>query len=313
MKNSLLLLLFFSISIASVGQNCEANLGFVVTATREKMITFKEAIEAKSERTKTLSFFGGVQEKTVILAMTLTQEYKSPCVSNGGKVVFLFDDETELKLKNGFDTNCGGTVAVYFSEKNGNLAELNQLLTKTLSAVKMTFRDAVRKVDVTKEEAKRISENLKCVYDHINDTPVYLAHESPQPSQSSAADSPVEVGSDSSKVFLVVETQPQYEGGWEAMMNFIRKNLQYPLVAKRNGYQGTVYVSFVVQRDGTVADAKVIRGIHESLDKEAIRVVNLMPKWKPGMQNGKTVHVRFNLPIKFGLGGALVVKKRQIN
>src|SRR5688572_13241196 len=132
MKNSLLLLLFFSISIASVGQNCEENLGFVVTATREKMITFKEAIEAKSERTKTLSFFGGVQEKTVILAMTLTQEYKSPCVSNGGKVVFLFDDETELKLKNGFDTNCGGTVAVYFSEKNGNLAELNQLLTKTL-------------------------------------------------------------------------------------------------------------------------------------------------------------------------------------
>lgn len=109
------------------------------------------------------------------------------------------------------------------------------------------------------------------------------------------------VEEDANKVFLVVEQQPEFEGGYEAMMNFIRKNMRYPASARRMGIDGTVFVSFVVGKDGTINDVKVIRGISADCDKEAVRVVQAMPPWKPGKQNGKPVFVRFNLPIKFKL------------
>jgi periplasmic protein TonB len=109
------------------------------------------------------------------------------------------------------------------------------------------------------------------------------------------------VAEDENKVFLVVEQQPEFEGGYEAMMNFIRKNMRYPASARRMGIDGTVFVSFVVGKDGSINDVKVIRGISADCDKEAVRVVQAMPPWKPGKQNGKPVFVRFNLPIKFKL------------
>lgn len=112
---------------------------------------------------------------------------------------------------------------------------------------------------------------------------------------------PVVVEEDENKIFMVVEQQPEFEGGYEAMMNFIRKNMRYPASARRMGIDGTVYVSFVVGKDGTINDVKVLRGISADCDKEAVRVVQMMPPWKAGKQNGKPVFVRFNLPIKFKL------------
>jgi protein TonB len=111
----------------------------------------------------------------------------------------------------------------------------------------------------------------------------------------------VVVEEDENKIFMVVEQQPEFEGGYEAMMNFIRKNMRYPASARRMGIDGTVYVSFVVGKDGSINDVKVLRGISADCDKEAVRVVQMMPHWKPGKQNGKPVFVRFNLPIKFKL------------
>lgn len=111
----------------------------------------------------------------------------------------------------------------------------------------------------------------------------------------------VVVEEDENKVFMVVEQQPEFEGGYEAMMNFIKKNMRYPASARRMGIDGTVYVSFVVGKDGTINDVKVLRGISADCDKEAVRVVQMMPPWKAGKQNGKPVFVRFNLPIKFKL------------
>lgn len=106
---------------------------------------------------------------------------------------------------------------------------------------------------------------------------------------------------DENKIFMVVEQQPEFEGGYEAMMNFIRKNMRYPASARRMGVDGTVYVSFVVGKDGRITDVSILRGISADCDKEAVRVVQMMPPWKPGKQNGKPVFVRFNLPIKFKL------------
>ena len=86
------------------------------------------------------------------------------------------------------------------------------------------------------------------------------------------------------------------------MMDFIKENLRYPTESRTMGVEGTVYVSFIVWADGKVSDATVIRGINESCDREAKRVVEMSPDWKPGKQSGRPVSVRFVLPIKFKLG-----------
>lgn len=111
----------------------------------------------------------------------------------------------------------------------------------------------------------------------------------------------VVVEEDENKIFTVVEQQPEFEGGYAAMMQFIKKNLKYPASARRMGVDGTVYVSFVVSKDGSISEVKTIRGISADCDKEAMRVVSMMPPWRPGKQNGKPVFVRFVLPIKFKL------------
>jgi periplasmic protein TonB len=110
-----------------------------------------------------------------------------------------------------------------------------------------------------------------------------------------------EVVVDDNQVFTVVEQQPEFSGGYEAMYNFIRKNLKYPASARRMGVDGTVYVQFVVGKDGSISDIKTIRGISADCDREAERVVKMMPNWKAGRQNGKPVRVSFVLPIKFKL------------
>jgi protein TonB len=110
-----------------------------------------------------------------------------------------------------------------------------------------------------------------------------------------------EVVVDDNQIFTVVEQQPEFQGGYEAMMNFIKKNMRYPASARRMGVDGTVYVQFVVGKDGSITEVKTIRGISADCDKEAQRVVGLMPPWKPGRQNGKPVFVRFVLPIRFKL------------
>jgi protein TonB len=103
----------------------------------------------------------------------------------------------------------------------------------------------------------------------------------------------------SDEIFTVVEQNPEFEGGYAAMVNFIKANMKYPLAARRMGIEGTVHVSLLVNKQGEIDEVKVLRGIHPDCDKEAVRVVQLMPHWKPGKQNGRPVHVRFVLPLKF--------------
>ena len=103
------------------------------------------------------------------------------------------------------------------------------------------------------------------------------------------------------KVFEVVEQQASFPGGDAALFRYLNDNLKYPAVAQENGVQGRVTVSFVVERDGSITDLKVERGVDPSLDREAMRVVRGMPHWIPGKQNGNTVRSRFRLPVTFKL------------
>jgi periplasmic protein TonB len=110
---------------------------------------------------------------------------------------------------------------------------------------------------------------------------------------------PEVVVDNSDEIFTVVEQNPEFEGGYAAMVAFIKANMKYPATARRMDIEGTVHVSLLVSKTGDISDVKVLRGIHPDCDKEAVRVVSLMPKWKPGKQNGHAVYVRFILPLKF--------------
>ena len=99
----------------------------------------------------------------------------------------------------------------------------------------------------------------------------------------------------------IQETRPSFRGGEQKLFEFLGNNLVYPQEAKDAGIEGKVFVEFYIEKDGTVCDAKVLRGIGYGCDEEALRVIGLMPKWYPGKQRGKAVRVRYTLPINFKL------------
>lgn len=103
------------------------------------------------------------------------------------------------------------------------------------------------------------------------------------------------------KVFDVVEQMPQFPGGQQALFEYLSKNIKYPVIAEENGVQGRVIVTFVVERDGSITDVKVVKSVDPSLDKEAQRVVKAMPHWIPGKQNGSAVRVKYTVPVTFRL------------
>ena len=103
------------------------------------------------------------------------------------------------------------------------------------------------------------------------------------------------------QIFFIVEEMPEFPGGEMALRQFIANSVQYPIDAQKNGIQGKVYVTFVVSKDGSIADTKIARGVNPLLDAEALRVVNALPKWMPGKQKGKAVNVSYTVPINFVL------------
>ncbi len=106
---------------------------------------------------------------------------------------------------------------------------------------------------------------------------------------------------DNDEIKEVIDSMPTYPGGNKALREFISKNLEYPEKAQKKGIQGKVFVVFVVEKDGKITNVRVIKSVNKYLDKEAMRVIKLMPKWNPGMQKGKPVRVKFTVPINFVL------------
>ncbi len=110
-----------------------------------------------------------------------------------------------------------------------------------------------------------------------------------------------EVVEDTEEVFIIVEQMPQFPGGDEALLKYLATSVKYPVIAQENGIQGRVFVSFVIDKNGDVTNVRVARPFDPNLDKEAVRVVQSMPKWTPGKQRGKAVKVSYNVPINFVL------------
>lgn len=115
-----------------------------------------------------------------------------------------------------------------------------------------------------------------------------------------------------SVVFEVVEQMPEFPGGVKGLYEYLGKNIKYPAEAHAAGTQGRVIVSFIVRKDGSISDIKIVRSVDSYLDKEAERVIAAMPKWKPGMQRGQAVNVKFTVPVMFRLSGPEQPKAEEI-
>ena len=156
------------------------------------------------------------------------------------------------------------------------------------------------------QEAPSIAETLTIVDDdtEVEETEIASTEETGQAMEIKYVAPTVEEEEDPEEqtIFEVVEQMPEFpNGGMAGLMQFLSKNIKYPTIAQENGTQGRVTVQFVVNKDGSIVDAKVLRGVDPYLDKEALRVVNSMPKWKPGMQRGKPVRVKYTVPVMFRL------------
>lgn len=108
-------------------------------------------------------------------------------------------------------------------------------------------------------------------------------------------------GTEEPVVFRIVEVMPEFPGGDEALVSYLSENIEYPKKAQKKNIEGTVYIQFVVESDGSVTNIEVLRSPDPLLSEEAVRVVSEMPNWKPGTQRGKNVNVMFNLPVRFTL------------
>ena len=110
------------------------------------------------------------------------------------------------------------------------------------------------------------------------------------------------------KVFVAVEVPPQFPGGNQRFFEYLARNVRYPLEARRNNIQGKVFISFVVKRDGKLADPMIVRSLSPETDAEAIRLINLSPHWTPGIQNGRAVDVAYTIAVTFRMAGSTIVK-----
>ena len=122
----------------------------------------------------------------------------------------------------------------------------------------------------------------------------------PAPKVVEVAKVPDEVIEDN-EIFKIVEKMPEFPGGMAACLKFLANNIKYPAIAQESNIQGKVIIQFVVNKDGSIVDPVVVRSVDPHLDKEALRVISMMPKWSPGMQRGKPVRVKYTVPVTFRL------------
>lgn len=210
---------------------------------------------------------------------------KELCVDDSARVQIEFTDGTVFEDKNHLGKNCEARSAIYFSGGLRNIDQFEQFSQKVIKSAEVwTTGKASQRIRIKNPDlAERMRMSFRCLMDRVGETLPPLP-------------SVVDVAGDSNKVFVVVEVQPEFEGGPEAMMKYLKKNLR---INKRNSMMGTVFTSFVVEKDGSIGDVKILRGLNPEIDREAIRVISSMPHWKPGRQNNKPVRVRFVMPLKF--------------
>lgn len=169
--------------------------------------------------------------------------------------------------------------------------------------IDQTFQEETPPPPPEPEEVPDVIEEIKIVEDDVKTEEFNISTEDTKEAveiKQVIIEEPEE-DEDIEEVFLVVEEQPEFPGGMAKLMKYFSDNVRYPVVAAENGIQGRVICQFTVWRDGSIRDIVVLRGVDKSLDKEAVRLIENMPKWKPGKQRGKEVSCKFTVPVSFRL------------
>ena len=260
--------------------NMSNNFSFLLTKKRIKMIT-------QSKKAK------GVVIKALLTLPLFALLLFANCKSNGQEKASAEKAETTTENENLVTIKLGEDSYLSFN----NPMEINfdgQEYTLDIKSVKKerTFEFGDHKVVVKNNRDERNSYTVT-----IDGAPFDITYITRMLTDDSEA-------TDDSEVYTgAVEVLPEYPGGASAMYEFIQKNVKYPESAKEKGLEGRVFVQFVVEKDGSLSSFDVLRGVSEDIDAEAIRVLKAMPKWKPGMNEGKPVRVHFTMPFNFKMTG----------
>jgi protein TonB len=278
------ILLFFLYANHCQGQNadCDQTLTTEIdTVAQEKIIRARKNIIISEDGGKTgFAFLLLLTDSTFIA--TIKTVGGGACVNEGDPIHFVFADSSRLELKNMGKFNCEAKSSLYFNNHFNNLNLLETLAQKKLARLTVWTKLKFVARNVSEESASEILQLLNCFNSSLGDSTFSKLS--------------------NIKIYTVVDKQPEFNGGVEAMLTFIKNNLRYPLAARRNGAQGTVYVEFLIQKNGSITNVKTIKSVHPEVDAEAERVIRLMPPWMPALKNEKPVTVRFVLPIIFKLG-----------
>jgi len=210
-------------------------------------------------------------------------------VSSDTLILSLPANKTVLAMKMKKENGTQKSTQATEPEVIGDVEVLNQddlSIVSEMAALPETL--PAQEVPVTKEESKTVTA------DKANVAPA-------SKNARTAIMKKAEIEDESKSIFTVVEEIPSFPGGEAERNKFLAENIVYPQQAVENGIQGTVYVSFIVNSDGKIEDVKILRGIGSGCDEEALRVLKMMPPWHPGKQNGRTVRVRYTMPVSFKL------------
>jgi periplasmic protein TonB len=171
--------------------------------------------------------------------------------------------------------------------------------TKAFTPPRVIDKEDIKDIDVPKMDDITVAVSTETKDGVKGDLPPIVEAAAPPPEPKEEKKEEIDV--DPVMSIVAVQQQPEFKDGVAAMYQFLNKNIVYPSVARENGIEGTVFITFVVGKDGSIRDAQVKRGIGGGCSEEALRVVKLMPNWNPGKQNGKAVSVTFTMPVKFKL------------
>jgi TonB family protein len=287
------LLLFIALFIGAdtVAQDCKTYVNVVTDEFGEKTPTAKKNILVVDEKNIGFDITALTTQNTVVLVVGVMGGFQ--CVGKGDFLEVSFRDESTLTLINNYNENCFGRTAAYLGPDQRNLGLLTQLSTKLIASLKVWTKATSTTMSFDESQAGALRETLQCLAS-------YLKTKNYQGDSIAEYTRPV-YKPDTTRVVNFAEVPPEFEGGYTALMTFIARNMRYPAGALRDGVSGIVYLSFIVNEDGLIQDPKVLRPLHPALDAEALRVISVMPKWKPGIDKGKPVKARFNLPVKFSM------------
>ena len=169
--------------------------------------------------------------------------------------------------------------------------------------IDQTFQEETPPPPPEPEEVPEVIEEIKIVEDDVKTEEVnFSTEDTKEEVKIQQIELPDEEPEEEiEEVFMVVEEMPEFPGGMAKLMKYFSDNVRYPVVAAENGIQGRVICQFTVWKDGTIRDIVVLKGVDKSLDKEAIRLIENMPNWKPGKQRGKAVSCKYTVPVSFRL------------